>query len=1095
VEEILHQAKEQEKKYDWLGAAESYNNALRLVPEQDFSRRGEICERLGQARYRAAFQAESQEGFRDMMNYSVVDYGHAVEFYGKLAGSIARNKVLRCNAMIAYGNFWSAAEVSDRRRLLDECWRIEKEALENYDENEDRLGMGKNCNELANCMIDRLDLELDVHSRERLLDEALCLGEKAIQIFSTARDEHELAKAYCTTGIHCYNAAMSLQLETKRRECKQKAFDYSREAIRLSEKIGDKLLLGRSTICLGNAEHDLGSGAETAVEFFKRGLQCGIETRDNSILSEAFDGLTESTYWNLTLEEDLEKMREKSKRCEEYASQAISCSILTNYSRGVPHSYGWGYVANLTSLSRREIDPEIRHELLDKAVTLGKQGLEYAQRTGSPHAIFHVSAELSIAMYNLSKTETGSKKRQLIEEALKLGEKAVCYTESLRPHFMWAQAKSTEPLALTLFELGKLGESNEKRKELLEKSVSGMEKCIASMQVHIASFPLRKDIDIASLGQYQLELGNILNQLYQTTAQKEILRRLIKACQIAIEMYEKANLFSRIAEALWQKAVAYDLLGEYLESANSFELASKQFELSTQNISQLKNFYQEHARYMQAWSEIERAHHHHSRQEYGSAKQHFERAADLHKSLKKWSYLAPNYFAWVQVEDAEDLSRKERIEEAINAFKQADSLFNEARKSLEVQLSKIEDSDEKQMVADLVKATGMRQAYCMARIALEQARMMDKEGDHYSSSEKYGSAAKAFEKIGESVESDQERREIKFTINLSRAWQKMTLAEAKSSPALYMDASQLFEQTEDLSPNEKTKMLVLGHSRFCRALEAGTKYVDTRDPAMHVAAVLHLASASNYYVRADFLNASEYAKATKLLFDAYAYMDNAERESDPDKKAKLYAMVEKVLQTSAGSFTKAEHPEKREQVLKLLEKAREERELATSLTEVLHAPSIVSTTRVLTAPTPTQEEAVGSERFEHADVQANLIIRQKELKIGENLSIELELVNAGRGFALLTKVTEIIPKGFELAEKPDNCRVEDSYLNMKGKRLDPLKTEEVKLVLKPTVQGTFSLKPTVLYLDENGKYKSHEPEPVTITVKELGIKGWIKGER
>jgi hypothetical protein len=107
----------------------------------------------------------------------------------------------------------------------------------------------------------------------------------------------------------------------------------------------------------------------------------------------------------------------------------------------------------------------------------------------------------------------------------------------------------------------------------------------------------------------------------------------------------------------------------------------------------------------------------------------------------------------------------------------------------------------------------------------------------------------------------------------------------------------------------------------------------------------------------------------------------------------------------------------------------------------------------------------------------------------------LELVNAGKGSALLTKVTEIIPKGFELAEEPETCRVEDSYINLKGKRLDPLKTQELKLVLKPTVQGAFSLKPTVLYLDENGEYKSHEPEPVSITVKELGIKGWLKGER
>lgn len=72
-------------------------------------------------------------------------------------------------------------------------------------------------------------------------------------------------------------------------------------------------------------------------------------------------------------------------------------------------------------------------------------------------------------------------------------------------------------------------------------------------------------------------------------------------------------------------------------------------------------------------------------------------------------------------------------------------------------------------------------------------------------------------------------------------------------------------------------------------------------------------------------------------------------------------------------------------------------------------------------------------------------------------------------------------------------RAEDRYLNMKGKRPDPLKTEEVRLVLKPIAKGTFPLKPRILYLDDNGKYKSHEPEPVTITVKELGISGWLKG--
>jgi hypothetical protein len=138
---------------------------------------------------------------------------------------------------------------------------------------------------------------------------------------------------------------------------------------------------------------------------------------------------------------------------------------------------------------------------------------------------------------------------------------------------------------------------------------------------------------------------------------------------------------------------------------------------------------------------------------------------------------------------------------------------------------------------------------------------------------------------------------------------------------------------------------------------------------------------------------------------------------------------------------------------------------------------------------------VGSERFEHADIQANVIAHQKELKVGENLHLEIELVNAGKGAALLTKLTEILPEGFELIEKPETYRVEDRSLNMKGRRLDPLKTEEVRLVLKPKVQGVFPIKPRILYLDENGKYKSHEPEPVNVTVKELGVKGWLKGER
>ncbi len=44
------------------------------------------------------------------------------------------------------------------------------------------------------------------------------------------------------------------------------------------------------------------------------------------------------------------------------------------------------------------------------------------------------------------------------------------------------------------------------------------------------------------------------------------------------------------------------------------------------------------------------------------------------------------------------------------------------------------------------------------------------------------------------------------------------------------------------------------------------------------------------------------------------------------------------------------------------------------------------------------------------------------------------------------KVEEIIPEGFEVSSAPDICRVEDSYLDMKGRTLNPLKTAELRLV-------------------------------------------------
>jgi hypothetical protein len=540
-------------------------------------------------------------------------------------------------------------------------------------------------------------------------------------------------------------------------------------------------------------------------------------------------------------------------------------------------------------------------------------------------------------------------------------------------------------------------------------------------------------------------------------------------------------MISLIAESYWKIAKAQDILGEHVKAA--------------EKIPQLKDFYQDYASYMEAWNEIEKAKHHHAEKQYGQAKEHYEKAAGLHKSTERWNYLSPNYLAWARLEEAEDLSRREQTEEAKDHFEQVANLLIEAKKSIQTQLEKIETKDEKKMLINLAKASDIRHEYCLGRIALEEAKILDRQGDHAASFRKYGSATENFQKAMDAMEHESDRQELKPIVCLCQAWQMMTRAEAEASPDLYKEASRLFEEAKDQSLDEKAKMLALGHSRFCNALEAGTRFEDNREASLHTLATQHLESAASHYLKAGFKNASEYVEATQRLLDAYLYMNNAKTETDPAKKAQFYMMAEKVLQASAGSYLKAKHPEKQEQVSRLLEKVRKERELALSLTEVLHAPLATSTTATFTPPSATEETPIGLERSEHADIQANLIPKVKEVKVGEDLNLEIELVNAGKAPALLIKVEEIIPEDFEIKEAPEIYRIEDRYLNMKGKRLDPLKTEEAKIVVKPLSKGMFIMKPQILYLDETGKYKSHELEPITITVKELGISGWIKGEK
>jgi hypothetical protein len=1084
-----------EKEYEWLRAAESYEKALKLLPEDDLSRRGETYERLGYAFYRSAFQAESNDEFRQRLRQAIADYEKAKESYQQLNDPAKTGKVFRYDAMDAYMSYWLETEAPKKKKLLGECWRFTQEALRVSKESAEAQEYGKTYNQLSASALLWYCLEIDYQARKKIIKEVVDHGEAAIKLLSTVDAPDELAEAYAKTAFALSLFAFYfLDLEEKE-NCLRKAQGYWTRAKEASE---DSARL--EMLCPIPCAHDLlwGLGSEEALANVEKALEHGRRTRDKFIIGSALDWLTYHTTWTLGQIDDYDELAKGDREVIQYAEDAKrQYAVIAFTSPRADNVWIEAIHAQLrVRLFLRETDLEKRHGMLERAVAAGRSALEPAETSGYPHAIMYVHFRLTLNLGWFAEIESSpEEKEKLLEEALQHGKEALRIGEQLEPLSYWDLGLYRGNLARIKWGLANLARDFETKKSMLQAAMLEMETAIKLMVKDLSFQPQKKTALFATLGYYQYSAGDWWGRLYRLSCDREHLRKAAEAFTGAFESYQKVNLTSRVAECYWKIAQTYDELDDHMTAASNFSLASDTFKSAAEKIPQLKSFYEDHALYMQAWGEIEKARYHHERQEYGLAKENFEKAAELHKPLKRWSYLESNYSAWARVEDAEELSRKEQCEEALRAFGQAARLFEESKKSIQDGLAKIEDADEKQMATQMVSATEPRREYCRARIAIEEAKILDKKGDHYTSSEKYSSGAEIVQEIAQTADSEQERKELSLIATLSQAWARMTRAEAEGSPDLYMEASKLFEEAKEFSPNERAKMLALGHSRFCRALEAGTRFTDTMDTTMHTAAVRHLESAATYYAKAGFPKASEYARATGLLFDAYAQVDNAKEERDPERKARIYAMAEKVLQTCAVAYMKAEHPEKSEQVQTLQEKVREERELAVSLTEVLHAPTIVSTTAAFTTPAPTKEEAVGVERFEHADVQANVIVRQKEVKVGELLSLMIELVNAGKAPALLIKVNEVIPEGFELGEKPETYRVEDSYIDMKGKRLGSLKTEELRLVLKSKALGTFALKPTILYLDENGKYKTHEPEPVSITVKELGIKGWIKGER
>jgi hypothetical protein len=246
-DEFLGEVARLEKEYEWLQASEFYGQALGMIDEGDYFRRGEIQEKIGYSLQRAAFQVESREEFRERMRLAVEAYEKAYGFYEKLADEQGAPWMLRCRAVSKDLSHWLASDPSEKRRLLDECLELEEKALTTFWDLGDKLEYSRTYNELPLVHYNRYVLEWDRQARVRILEKTIAHGEKAVAALSELADPHETARASLTVAPYLNLFHLRYVAEPEKQEQHRlKDIKHIRKTVELSERVGDAYLVGLS---------------------------------------------------------------------------------------------------------------------------------------------------------------------------------------------------------------------------------------------------------------------------------------------------------------------------------------------------------------------------------------------------------------------------------------------------------------------------------------------------------------------------------------------------------------------------------------------------------------------------------------------------------------------------------------------------------------------------------------------------------------------------------------------------------------------------------------------------------------------------------
>jgi len=746
------------------------------------------------------------------------------------------------------------------------------------------------------------------------------------------------------------------------------------------------------------------------------------------------------------------------------------------------------YYAN--SAQRSFFPPDQRKSYAEKGIEHAKESLKTSSfptySAWSYQALTWSHMQLAaLATAKDERDEHAQKMLQYAKQAAKIGEKYEGGSVRAAGYSSLYRAYKT---------LADIAENEEERVKMLTAATDAHKKSIGH------TVESRTGIIAA-----QMRLGLLYEELGITAGETDSLRKARETFLSVIKESLERGYHYYAAAAHICVAHIEDRLGNHTASAEHYEKALDAYEESLKTIEYkpLKDRVQEMTSYARAWNLIERAKAYHKREDHAQAKENYEKACEILKQLPSFNYEAPYYSAWALQEEAEQLSKQESHEEAVEKYEMTRKSFDNAIKTLENASKQSIDKRERERIEKLEKVARVRMSYCSARANIERARIMGKQGEHLEAAEIFASAASQFREVFTLFRIERELGELEAVYYLCRAWESMELAEKYEDPDRFAEAANLFIRASNLFTDSKLKLLASGNSAFCQALEHGCKFDESTETQvkaqLYPKVKLMLRKAASSYRKGGFKSGADWALATSTYFDAAWHLIRADEELELDERRRLLGIGSRYLKSAAELFGKTGHRDKKREVLERLDMVEKEEKILVSALNTIREPSISKSTAGIVAPaSPVEtslsprisevrqltEEArkVAEERARlRANIQANLTAPE-EVTIGEDLKIQLDLVNVAKNFGLIVRIDNLVPKGFKMTEAPPRYAMEAGSIDMGGKRLEPLKVESIKISARATDVGVFDLSPQVIYTDEAGQFRTCRPEAVRVRV-------------